>query len=150
MMNSAKSGATYQYGNAAPGFCWRSTRATPLEFSRSLLRNSCHRDRLGARLDRRCTVQIRLDRGGAGAEPCAVDLQILHDPLDVVARLGERDALDPVDGIDLGIAWIAVLRHPLLDPAAAGVVARKSHDVGAAVVRKQPRELGRPHLGVVG
>src|SRR5216683_7575934 len=90
--------------------------ATPPEFSRSL-RNSCYRDRSGARLDRRGAVQVRLDRGGAGAEPRAVDLQILHDPLDVVARLGERDALDPVGGIDLGIARIAVLCHPLLDSA---------------------------------
>src|SRR6266446_7501571 len=95
----------------------RSTRATPLGFPRSL-RNSCYRDRFGARLDRRGAVQVRLDRGGAGAEARAVDLQILHDPLDVVARLGERDALDPVDGIDLGIARIAVLCHPLLDSAA--------------------------------
>src|ERR1700687_3522700 len=71
----------------------------------------------GAPLDRRRAVQVGLDRRGAGAEARAVDLQVLHDAQDVVARLGERDALDPVDGIDLGIARTAVLRHPLLDPA---------------------------------
>src|SRR5260370_29219976 len=90
----------------SPGFASAQPRATPPKFSRSL-RNSCHRDRFGARLNRRRAVQVRLDGGGAGAEPGAVDLQILHDPLDVGARLAEPDALDPVDRIDLGIARIA-------------------------------------------
>ena len=79
----------------------------------------------------------------------AIDLQILHDTLHVVARLGERDALDPIDRIDFGIARIAVLRHPLPDPAAAGIVAGKRHDVGAGVLLEQGADLGGAHLGVV-
>ena len=54
-------------------------------------------------------------------EARAVDLQV-H----VVAGLSEWDALDPVDRVDLRVAWIAVLCHPLLDPAAAGIVAERS------------------------
>jgi hypothetical protein len=43
-------------------------------------------------------VQVGLERRDAGVKACAVDLQVLHDTLDVVARFGERDAFDPVDG----------------------------------------------------
>jgi hypothetical protein len=39
-------------------------------------------------------VQVGLESCDAGAEPRAVDLQVFHYTLDVVARLGERDALD--------------------------------------------------------
>src|SRR5262249_25078389 len=42
-------------------------------------------------------------------ESRAVDLHIFDDALDVVARLRNRNALDPVDRIDFGIARIAVL-----------------------------------------
>jgi hypothetical protein len=73
-------------------------------------------------------VQVGLDGRSAGAEANAIDLQVLHDALDVVARLGKRNALNPIDSIDLGIARIAVLRHPLLDPAAARIIASKSQD----------------------
>ena len=103
----------------------------------------------GANSTRRRAMQVGLDRRGAGAEARAVDLQVLHDALDVVARLGERDALDPIDRVDLGIARIAVLRHPLLDPAAARIVAGKGQDVGAAVVLEQGGDLGGAHLRVV-
>ena len=34
--------------------------------------------------------------GSAGAEANAINLQVLHDTLDVVAGLGERDPLNPV------------------------------------------------------
>src|SRR3954449_7403898 len=44
----------------------------------------------------------------ATTEAGAVDLKVLHDPLHVVACLGERNQLDPVDRVDLGIARIAV------------------------------------------
>ena len=50
----------------------------------------------------------------AAAEAGAIDLQVLHDPLHVVARLRERNALDPVDRVDLGIARIAVALDPFL------------------------------------
>src|SRR3984893_15296982 len=99
--------------------------------------NGFHQGWLGARLDRRGAVQVRLDRRSAGTEARAVDLQILHYTLDVVARLGERDALAPVDRLDLGTALSAMLRHPLHDPAAAGIVTGKRHDVRAAVLLEQ-------------
>ena len=69
--------------------------------------------------------------------------------IDVIARLGERDALDPVDRIDLRIARIAVGRDPLLHAAAAGIVAGESEDVGAVVAAEQIRQFGRAHLHVV-
>jgi hypothetical protein len=39
--------------------------------------------------------------------------------LDVIVGLRKRDAFDPVDWIDLGMAGIAVTLNPFLDPAAA-------------------------------
>ena len=84
----------------------------------------------------RAAAQVGLDQQlAAAAEARAIDLQVLHDPLDVIARLGDRDALDPVDRIDLGIARIAVGGDPLLHAAAAGIVAGEGQDVGAAVIR---------------
>jgi hypothetical protein len=83
-------------------------------------------------------MQVGFDlEPGPAAEPRAIDLQVLHDPLHVVPRLGERDQLDPVDRVDLGIARIAVALDPFLDAAAAGIVAGKGQDVGAAIVLEQ-------------
>jgi hypothetical protein len=64
-------------------------------------------------------VQVGLHRRGAGAEPRAIDLQVLHDTLHIVARLSGWDAFDPIDRINLGIARIAVLGYPFRDPATA-------------------------------
>ena len=90
-------------------------------------------------LDAGAAMQVSFDlKLGPAAEPRAIDLQILHDPLHVVPRLGERDLLDPIDRVDLGIARIAVTLDPFLDAAAAGIVAAKGQDVGAAVVLEQP------------
>src|SRR6266404_433173 len=63
---------------------------------------------LWAPLDRRVAMQVGFDRRGDVGEALAVDLQVLHDTLDVVARLGERNALNPIDSVDLGIARIPV------------------------------------------
>ena len=42
-------------------------------------------------------LQVLVDHvGGALVQALAIDLQVLHDALDIVARLGERDPLDPV------------------------------------------------------
>src|ERR1700712_3271511 len=80
-------------------------------------------------------VEVRLDlQPRAAAEAGAVDLQILHDALHVVAGLGERNQLDPIDSVNAGIAGIAITLDPLFDAAAAGVVGRERHDVGAAVI----------------
>ena len=57
--------------------------------------------------------QVRLDEERVLAEPRAIDLHVLHDALDVVARLGERDALDPVDRVDGRIARVAIGLHPI-------------------------------------
>src|SRR3977135_2311141 len=54
------------------------------------------------------------------AEARTVELHVLHHALHVVAGFHERDALDPVDGIDLRVARIAELRDPLLHATAPG------------------------------
>jgi hypothetical protein len=61
-------------------------------------------------------------------------LEILHDTLHVVARFGERDALDPIDGINLGIARIAMLRYQFRDSATPRIVPGERHDVGATIL----------------
>jgi hypothetical protein len=66
-------------------------------------------------------VYVGLSDRGISVEARAVDLQVLHYTLHIVASLGDWDALDPVDRVDLRVAWIAVLCHPLLDPAAASI-----------------------------
>ena len=78
-------------------------------------------------------VQVGLDlQPRPAAKSRAIDLQILHDPLHVIAGFGKRDQFDPVDRIDLGIARIAVTLDPFFDAAATGIVAGKGQDVGAA------------------
>src|SRR5207245_2352613 len=95
-------------------------------------------------------AQVGLDlQPRAAAEAGAVNLKVLHDPLHVVARLGERDQLDPVDRVDLRVARIAVAINPLFHAAAAGVVGGKRHDVGAAIILEQAAKLGRAECGVV-
>jgi hypothetical protein len=100
-----------------------------------------------ALFDAGAAVQVGLDlQPRPAAEAGAIDLQVLHDPLHVVAGLGERDLLDPVDRVDLGIARIAVAVDPFLDAAAAGIVGREGHDVGAAIILEQAAELGGAQL----
>src|SRR5256714_15525018 len=100
--------------------------------------------------DAGAAVQVGFDlEPGPAAEPRAVHLQVLHDPLHVVARLGERNLFDPVDGVDLGIARVAVTLDPFLDAAATGIVAGEGQDVGAAVVLEQAAELGGAKHGVI-
>ena len=56
-------------------------------------------------LDAGAAMQVGFDlEPGPAGEPRTIDLQVLHDPLHVVPCLGERDLLDPVDRVDLGIA----------------------------------------------
>ena len=82
----------------------------------------------------RSAAQIGLNQEGcAAAEPRTIDLNALDDALDVIAGLGKRDAFDPVDWIDLGIAGIAITLNPFLDPAAAGIVAGECQHIGAVV-----------------
>ena len=86
-----------------------------------LLRNNA---RVGLRRHRRAAV-----------EADAVDRQILYHALDLVSRFGKRNALDPVDRVDLGIARIAIRLDPVPHPAPAGIVTGKGHDVIAFVFR---------------
>jgi hypothetical protein len=61
-------------------------------------------------------VQVGLDlQPRAATESRAIDLQILHDPLHIVAGLGERKGLDPVDRVDLWVARIAVAFDPFFE-----------------------------------
>src|SRR6266496_958806 len=107
-------------------------------------------DTLGKLFDAGAAMQVGFDlESGPAAEPRAIDLQVFHDPLHVVPRLGEGDLFDPVDRVDLGIARIAVTLDPFFDTAATGIVAGKRQDVGAAVVLEQPAELGSAKHGVV-
>src|SRR5580704_807591 len=94
-------------------------------------------------------MQVGFKRRGALAITRAVDLQILHDPLDVVARLGKGNALDPIDRVDLGIARITVLCDPLLNSAAARIITRKGQNEGAAIVLEQRGDFSGTHLCIV-
>ena len=95
-------------------------------------------------------MQIGFDLQPRSApEACAIDLQILHDALYVVAGLRERNLLDPIDRVDLGVARIAVAVDPFFDAAAASIIGRKRHDVGTAIILDQPAKLGRPQGCVV-
>src|SRR6202043_2555572 len=63
-------------------------------------------------------ANVRFDHApgpGPAAQAYAIDLDVLEDALDVVAGFRERNALDPIDRIDLGIARIAVAFDPFLD-----------------------------------
>ena len=83
-------------------------------------------------------LQVVVDQiGGALVQALAVDLQVLHHPLHIVARLVERDALDPVDGVDLGLARVAIGVDPLLHIAGAGIVSGKGQDIGPAPFLQQ-------------
>src|SRR5215471_12258455 len=96
-------------------------------------------------------MQVGLDQElRSAAETNAVDLKIFQHALDVVARFGEWNPLDPVDRIDLRIAGVPIFRNPFLYASAAGVVAGEREEMRAAVIAVEIAELGRPQLHVVG
>src|SRR6516162_11208722 len=104
---------------------------------------------------RRClrspAMQVGFDQElRAAAETNPVDLKVFEHALDVVARFGEGDALDPVDRIDLRIARITIFRDPFLYASAASVVAGEREDMRAAVIDVEIAELGCSQLHVVG
>src|SRR6516164_5945104 len=107
----------------------------------SVATRQVHLDGRGALLNRgwlcRGAMQVGFKRRGALAKAPAVDLQVFDDALNVVARLGEGNALNPINCVDLRIARITVLRHPLLNSAAARIVTRKGQNQGAAIVLEQ-------------
>src|SRR5690242_14717756 len=94
-------------------------------------------------------MQVGFKGRGAFAKAPAIDIQIFDNALDVVARLGERNALYPIDRIDLRIAWITVLRDPLFHSTAARIVTRKGQNQGAAIVLQKGGDFSSAHLGIV-
>src|ERR1035438_6994636 len=66
-----------------------------------------------------------------------------------VSRFGKWNAFDPIDRVHVGITRIAVLLHPFPDPAPAGIVTGKGHDLGAAILLPQRADFGGAHLRVV-
>src|SRR4051794_4991898 len=77
-------------------------------------------------------AQIGLDQEArTAAELRAIDLHVLEHALDVVARLGEWDAFDPVDRVDIRVARIAILFDPLPRAAASRIVGDERKNVGA-------------------
>src|SRR6476646_4745908 len=51
-------------------------------------------------------VELRYYRD-ASIKTDTIDVQVLHDALDVVSRFGERNTFHPIDRIHVGIARIA-------------------------------------------
>ena len=83
-------------------------------------------------------------------EALTIDAEVLADPFDIVARLVERNALDPVDEIDRSVTRIAVRGDPLRDPTWTGVVCGEGEFARAALVFDQLTEQRRAELGVEG
>ena len=81
---------------------------------------------------RRDADSARLSQRWRRSEPCR--LADFHHALNVITRLGQRDAFYPIDRIHFGIARIAVLRHPLPNSPAPRVVASERHNKGAAIL----------------
>jgi hypothetical protein len=83
-------------------------------------------------------------------EALAIDAEVLANPLNVVARFVEGNALDPVNKISAAGSRIAVRRDPLGHAAAAGVIRRERQGARAAFVLQDLAEEGRAELGVEG
>src|SRR5262249_57684705 len=62
-------------------------------------------------------AQVGLDQElRAAAEAHTIDLQIFEHALHIVARLRERDALHPIDRIELAVPRTAQALHPVTHP----------------------------------
>src|SRR5690606_3582762 len=93
--------------------------------------------------------QIAFDVEAAG-QSHPVDLQIFHNALDIVARLREGDALDPVHNLLHRLAArVAIARDPVLGPARTRIVADEGEDVGAAEAVELFGEIGHAECRVV-
>ena len=75
-------------GNAIVCEICEEEKSGPREAVSASLGNGLYQNRIGPRPHWRRAVQVGPHGRGAGAEACAVDLQVLHDTLHVVARLG--------------------------------------------------------------
>ena len=76
------------------------------------------------------------------AEADPVDLQVFHDALHIVPGFRERNALDPVDWIDVRIARVTEARDPIADAALAGIVTCERQDVRTPIVSDQIAQFG--------
>ena len=82
--------------------------------------------------------------------PHLVDLVVFHHPLHVAARLGEGDALDPVDHlVDVLAARIAIALDPFLGAARTGIVAGEGQHIGAVEAAELLAEECRAERRVV-
>ena len=79
-----------------------------------------------------------------------VNIEIFDDALNIVARFGEGDALDPIDRIDARLARIAIGVEPFLDVFAAGVIGGEGENIGASMLGQQVAEMGGGELRVEG
>ncbi len=68
-------------------------------------------------------VVLEAERRSLLPKACPVDLNVRQDLANVLPRFLDRNTLDPIDGIHVGIARIAELADPLPGAAGAGVVA---------------------------
>src|SRR6516165_2235686 len=75
-------------------------------------------------------AQVGLDqKPGIVLHQRAIDLHIFEHALYVIACLGNRYALDPIDRINPRIARVAVLLDPLARAPWAGIIGNESQDV---------------------
>ena len=83
-------------------------------------------------------------------QPRAVKLQRFHDFHHVLPGLGEGDALDPVDGIDLRIARVAEALNPFGNASSARIIGGKRQEIGATVTVDEVAQMCLAELGIVG
>src|SRR3990170_121741 len=95
-------------------------------------------------------VLDELERLLGARQPRAVKLERLHDLHHVLPGLGEGDALDPVDGIDLRIARVAEGLDPFGDTASARIIGGKRQEIGAVVAVDEIAQMRLAELGIVG
>ena len=79
-----------------------------------------------------------------------IDHRVFEHALDIVARLENRDQLDPADPFDPAIARVAIAAQPAVHIARPGVIGRHRQRVGAVVIGKHPREIAVAEADVVG
>src|ERR1700731_2275645 len=104
-------------GYAGESRAWRSRPELPFKTVKTVALRPAHR---------------RCERAEGAVQAVAVDADAFHDALDVVARLADRDHLDPVDHVDLAAARIADRVEPARHAAGAGIVGGEGQFIGAA------------------
>ena len=98
----------------------------------------------------RSPSQIGFDQKFRPTQAQTVDLKVFKHTLNIVAGLGKRNSLDPVDRVDFEVAGVAVLGNPLFNTATSGIIAGESKDVGAAIILDEVAEFGCSELHIIG